>query len=78
MFFAADGRFVTGYHCGGVDIIERQRQFIKFALENQTRCQAAFTNYRVVEALLEAFDHYVKSGVTLKLIASVVHEDRVD
>ena len=41
-FLAADGRFVTGNHRGGVDTSERQRQYRECALDNETRSRAAF------------------------------------
>ena len=77
-FLAADDQFVAGNYRGGIDTTERRRQSRECALEEQTRSRAALSHYRVGEPLVEFFDHHVDRDVTLQLISSVIHGDRVD
>ena len=72
-FSQRTGSSSAGNHRGGVDTTEGRRQSRECALEEQTRSRAAFSHYRVDEALLEFFDHHVDRDVTLQLISSVIH-----
>ena len=73
---------IRGSHCKRSSRTIRHnkewRQFSECALDEQILSRAAFDYRLVVELMIEYFDHYLDCVVTLQLISSVFHGDRVD